>query len=132
MGQFILILYANNVCSNSDIWRSIPAFLLKYIVSPIFRLFFLTTKQGARTSIVASLATNLPKNIIYLQPYKFFSWNRKDSLGLYKFPHPIFEMLGVFAGFVAVEPRLPEDVDLVCSSMWNVCDEVVKPYTNLK
>lgn len=126
---------------NSDIWRSIPEILLKYIVSPIFRLVFLTTKQGACTSIAAATLTNLPNFVIYLQPYKLYSWHSKnrdpsqDDSGVYKCPFPLFEMLGPFVGFAATIPRLPkskEEIELACSSLWNVCDKIVKPYTSLK
>jgi NAD(P)-dependent dehydrogenase (short-subunit alcohol dehydrogenase family) len=99
---------------NSDIWRTFPRFVI-----PLFRLVFLDTVQGSTCSLAASLlpSTDLP---LYLQPYWIpFS---KDSA-----PHPIFEMLGLFAGYAPTSPRLPSDGGFFeASSLWKASEELTQ------
>ena len=54
---------------NSDIWRHISK-PLTYITAPLFRLLFLTSAQGALTSLYAATASPPPEGRLdYLTPY---------------------------------------------------------------
>jgi len=80
---------------NSDIWRGFPRFVI-----PIFRMIFLTNRQGCSCSVAATIMedSNLP---LYLQPY----WQPMR----WRMIHPLFETMGPYAGHVPVAPRLQAD-----------------------
>jgi len=90
---------------NSDIWRGKPRWMV-----PLFRLLYLTNRQGCQTS-VAACVEDLPDDVLYLQPY----WQRSSKLT----PWPPTEMLGPFVGFQHVPPRLPSDGgELFADALW--------------
>lgn len=120
---------ANPGSVNSDIWRNYPKFVVK-----VFRLIYLTSRQGSQTSVAAAVG-NVPRGV-YLQPYwqPRKSTSRRDhhpvsfsrSFGL---PFPAFEMLGLFIGHAITEARLPDDGKdglVSASAMWKVCSEIVE------
>ena len=74
---------------NSDIWRNYP----RWIVA-LFDYVYLNNRQGAYTSVAASVLQDLPEDVIYLQPY-----HQVTSLST---PFPPTEMLGPFVGYQAV------------------------------
>jgi NAD(P)-dependent dehydrogenase (short-subunit alcohol dehydrogenase family) len=97
---------------NSDIWRHFPRFII-----PLLRLIFLTTKQGSSCSVAAATLPddNLP---LYLQPY----WMPVTSE---RTPHPIFETLGPYAGYVPTSPRLPSDGGAFeAEALWQASEEL--------
>ena len=99
---------------NSDIWRGFPRFII-----PIFRAIFLTTQQGSSCSVAAATLAddNLP---LYLQPY----WMPIRSK---RTPHPIFETLGPYAGYVPTAPRLPADGGTFeAEALWRASEELTK------
>jgi hypothetical protein len=111
---------------NSDIWRSIPAFLLKYVVGPIFRLVYLTTEQGAATSVAGCFVELPPINgddaqwdRMYLQPYAVPPWSSVLPCGgggagaspSQSTHSPVFETLGYFVGYRQNVARIPGDGD---------------------
>ena len=112
---------------NSDIWRKSP----KWAVNLLKRVY-LDTKQGSSTSLVSAIG-NLPKEAMYLQPYcQPFSWKKGETAPTssftrwYSTPHPMFEMLGPYIGFAVTEPRLPDNLDMVCApALWGVSEELV-------
>jgi len=118
---------------NSEIWRNFPSFLLKYILRPAFRLFYLNSKQGSRTSIVAAVA-KIPQGVIYLQPYWQPSSKNKLKSELqpnqcsfnrwYNEPFPLFEMIGPYIGHAITDPRLPRDIEISSLALWNACEKV--------
>jgi NAD(P)-dependent dehydrogenase (short-subunit alcohol dehydrogenase family) len=81
---------------NSDIWRNQPRFLRK-----IFRWIYISNRQGSFTTVAAAVSINLPDDVVYLQPY--YQVNPQSVTW------PPFEMLGVFVGYLATQPRLPKD-----------------------
>lgn len=117
-----LVVYdSNNRCHlftpknirNSDIWRNYPS-VIKYV----YRLVYLTSKQGASTSIAAAIM-DFDQETIYLQPY-LLPRQKKESP-----PFPLFEMLGPYMGYVETTPRLPEDGGIqACKSLFAVCEEL--------
>lgn len=101
---------------NSDIWRGYPRWVVK-----IFAQVYLTVRQGAYTSIAASVVDNLPQDVLYLQPYHQVT--PKSAA------FPVFEMLGPFVGYQAIPPRLPKDGsngELTASALWKVSEELTK------
>mmetsp|Transcript_33311 Transcript_33311/g.38590 ORF Transcript_33311/g.38590 Transcript_33311/m.38590 type:complete len:418 (-) Transcript_33311:25-1278(-) len=119
----------------SDIWRSIPRKLYKYLVGPIFHILYLSPLQGAHTSIVAAVSQHIPTNddALYLQPY----WQPhilNSCETFYSCPFPLFEMLGPFIGAAVTKPRLlltmessgcDDDSRKSARSLWRVCSKLV-------
>ena len=120
--------------SNSDIWRNYSPIMKK-----LYRIFYLTSKQGSTTSVAASIMDfdNLrdgdapDSNAIYLQPYllpslKFLKRKKNNP----RPPYPMFEMLGPYRGYVVTQPRLPSDNGddsqgkQACQSLFTVCEEL--------
>lgn len=104
---------ANPGSVNSEIWRGFPRFII-----PLFRLAFLTTSQGSSCSVAAATLSDddLP---LYLQPYwmPFSTSNRT--------PHPIFETLGPYAGYVPTAPRLPQDGGFFeAEALWRASEQL--------
>lgn len=90
---------------------------MKYIFSKVY----LNNKQGAYTSLAASVVQDLPKDddSLYLQPY--YQVSPKSPIW------PPFEMLGPFIGYQAVAPRLPKDGSngkLTSEVLWKVSEEL--------
>ena len=111
---------------NSDIWRSFSPFLLKYILGPVFRMIYLNTFDGSRTT-VAAVINDFPSSVIYLQPYWQPGNQRKGSSidHNYDTPMPVFEMLGPFVGYAITRPRLPtDDLDSYCAQLWTMSDQI--------
>ena len=116
---------------NSDIWRNAP--LPNWITK-----MFLTTEQGASTSIAACVE-QLNHDTIYLQPYRLPSYLKTKGvsgnvaggthLPVYKRPFPVFEFVGFYVGFNACGARVPEkDGDNGLASalgMWEASDIIV-------
>ena len=101
---------------NSDIWRNYPRWMVT-----IFSKIYLTVKQGASTTIAASVLDDLPSDAIYLQPY----YQAKTDVA----PFPPFEMLGPFVGYEVTVPRLPKDGtngELSAKALWKVSEELTK------
>eukprot|EP00984_Skeletonema_dohrnii_P007672 scaffold2799_cov117-Skeletonema_dohrnii-CCMP3373.AAC.14 len=93
---------------SSDIWRNESALTQK-----IYRMVYLTPKQGSSTSIAGSIG-NLPIDAIYLQPYWHPFMRRMHSTiqsfqRSYPLSFPMFEMLGPYIGHSVSVPRLPAD-----------------------
>jgi hypothetical protein len=108
------IIAVNPGSVNSDIWRAFPRFVI-----PLFRLIFLDTVQGSTCSLAAALlpSIDLP---LYVQPY-WIPFLRDSA------PHPILEMLGLFAGFVPTSPRLPSDGGIFeANSLWKASEELTQ------
>lgn len=95
-------LLFSSTYSNSDIWRGYPRWII-----PIFRLLYLTSKQGSSTSVAAAVG-DFPQTqkdeVLYLQPYRQFLGSQE-----HKPPFPAFEMLGPYAGYEITTPRLQTD-----------------------
>lgn len=76
----------------------------------LFALAYLTIRQGCRTSVAGAVCDfdelQLVPNVPYLQPY--FPYLTSSESVAKKPLHPLFEMLGVFAGHLKARPRLPE------------------------
>lgn len=132
--QYPFVKFDSN--RNSDIWRDIPQLLQKVVVRPLFSIFFLTTEQGAQTSIAGAVG-NLPSNAIYLQPYwlPFAQKQRKDiNLSFarrYALAFPMFEFMGPYVGHAITEPRLPissEEQSACAEAFWNACEKVTSNY----
>mmetsp|Transcript_9458 Transcript_9458/g.14594 ORF Transcript_9458/g.14594 Transcript_9458/m.14594 type:complete len:371 (-) Transcript_9458:89-1201(-) len=118
--QGLRAIAVNPGAVNSDIWREMPRYLI-----PIFRLLYLNSKQGSYTTVAASMLKNLPKDVIYLQPYHQI--NPKVE------PWPPTEMLGMFVGYLATKPRLPNDGtggELSAQALWEISDQLVKDWGN--
>ncbi|CAB9504860.1 WW domain-containing oxidoreductase [Seminavis robusta] len=101
---------------NSDIWRDYPP-----LIQAINKRIFLNNQQGSYTSVAASVLDNLPPDVIYLQPYH-------QVQGSSSTPFPVFEMLGPFVGYQAIQPRLPKDGtngELTARILWNVSEDLV-------
>lgn len=120
----IRALSVNPGAVNSDIWRSIPSFLRKYVLGPIFRLLYLNCDQGSYTTVAAVL-NDFPDDTIYLQPYWLPTPRKINGSNSYSCPFPPFEMLGPFSGYAVTQPRLPSDGGLESSeSLWAVCEKL--------
>ena len=79
----------------------------------------MTPKQGCQTTIAASVL-DFDDDVVYLQPYHRL-WGSSSSNP----PHPVFEMLGLFAGYKETQPRLPEDGGIMAAqSLFQVCEEI--------
>ena len=103
---------ANPGSVNSDIWRGFPRFII-----PLFRLAFLTTVQGSSCTVAAATLPddNLP---LYLQPY-WMPVSTKHT------PHPIFETLGPYAGYVPTRPRLADDGGIFeAEALWRASEQL--------
>ena len=108
--------------SNSDIWRNYPK-----LMRTLYRLLYLTTKQGSSTSVAASVMefSDVSSDAIYLQPYRLPSLNFLRRKKRQSTPHPMFEMLGPYQGYVVSKPRLPGDDGIrACQSLFSVCEEL--------
>ncbi len=113
---------------SSDIWRNESAFTKK-----LYRMVYLTPKQGSSTSIAGSIG-NLPIDAIYLQPYwqpiirrKMHSTNQSFQRN-YPLPFPLFEMLGPYVSHSVTVPRLPVDGCGGYKSsgqLWDVCETLI-------
>ena len=104
---------ANPGSVNSEIWRGFPRFII-----PLFRLAFLTTSQGSSCTVAAATLPDdeLP---LYLQPY----WMPYSTTN--RTPHPIFETLGPYAGYVPTAPRLAEDGGtLEAEALWRASEHL--------
>ena len=129
-----LLIYLNGWKNsrNSDIWRGYPKWLLKYVLGPLFRLLYLTPKEGSQTSLVAAVGI-LPPDAIYIQPYwlptkkKLYHEHQSSSSFpfMYTLPLPLFEMLGLFIGYAITQPRLPQNVDYHSKTLWDVSEQLV-------
>ncbi|CAB9499512.1 Short-chain dehydrogenase TIC 32, chloroplastic [Seminavis robusta] len=109
---------ANPGAVNSSIWRSAN---LQWLVIPLFRLIFLTTEQGAATSVAAAVGDFDNNNDFYLQPY----WMPESARR--KAPFPVLEMLGPFIGYRFIQPRLPSSQagsDAAGEALWKVSEEL--------
>jgi NAD(P)-dependent dehydrogenase (short-subunit alcohol dehydrogenase family) len=101
---------------NSDIWRGFPRFVVV-----IFRYVFLTIQQGSTCSVAAATlpSKDLP---LYLQPYwmpPVLTNSKKRT------PHPVFETLGPYAGYVPTSPRLPSDGGTFeADELWKASEDV--------
>ena len=87
----------------------------------IHRLIYLSSAQGASTSVAAAVLgdCDLDPETVYLQPYRLLFQRRKKA------PFPMLEMLGPYAGYVETKPRLPEDGGVAaCQSLFKVCEEL--------
>lgn len=114
MGVFLLFPYY--YYSYSDIWRNYPK-----VMQYLYRLFYLSSKQGSTTSVAACVLEDLDPSTIYLQPYLLPAPAAKKK----KPPFPLFEMLGAYVGYVETVPRLPQDGGLeACQSLFQVCEEL--------
>lgn len=105
---------------NSDIWRNYP----RWIVA-VFDYVYLNSRQGAYTSVAASVIEDWPEDVLYLQPY-----HQVTSAST---PFPPTEMLGPFVGYQAVQPRLPKDGQnggLTAQVLWEVSVELTEQYEN--
>jgi NAD(P)-dependent dehydrogenase (short-subunit alcohol dehydrogenase family) len=103
---------------NSDIWRSAN---LRWLVIPIFERIFLTTAQGAATSVAAAVGEFPDATDFYLEPY----W--MPSSARTKAPFPVLEMMGPFVGYRVVQPRLPVSktgIQAVGEALWRVSEEL--------
>ena len=78
---------------NSDIWRNKPRWLVA-----IFRLLYLTSKQGSYTSVAAA-TEDFPLDVQYLQPY----WLPKSM----NMAFPPMEMLGPFQRVSSYSTKTP-------------------------
>ena len=131
-------LFSSN--SNSDIWRNYSPLMKK-----LYRIFYLTSKQGSTTSVAASIMnfenTNSSSDVIYLQPYLLPSLKflrRRNFAKKPRPPYPMFEMLGPYHGYVRTQPRLPrspsssgedgngndDEAKQACQSLFTVCEEL--------
>jgi NAD(P)-dependent dehydrogenase (short-subunit alcohol dehydrogenase family) len=103
----------------SDIWRDTPRVLVF-----LYKLVYLSSRQGCRTTVDAATNENLgvPSNelAVYLQPY----WN--PSLPRSKPMFPLFEMLGPFLGSVPASPRLPSHGESASAALWDACEAVTQ------
>lgn len=96
------------LCSNSDIWRDFPRFLV-----PIFEMIYLNNYQGSQTSVAAALcdwsdlqSAAACSDTVYLQPYyQHFPQRKGEPL------FPPLELVGSFGGHHQVTPRLPRHDD---------------------
>ena len=107
---------------NSDIWRDFPRWLVA-----IFERIYLNNRQGSYTSVAASVIDDLPKDVIYLQPYHQVTSSST--------PWPPTEMLGPFVGYQAIQPRLPKDGQnggLTSQVLWQVSEELTKDTESTK
>ena len=98
---------------SSDIWRNTPRWLVA-----IFKLVYLTCRQGSTTSVAAATC-DFPKDVTYLQPYWLPSFM--------KVTFPPMEMLGPYAGYRVTEPRLPEDGEgglVTARHLWEASEEL--------
>ncbi len=122
---------ANPGSVNSDIWRNYPKFMQK-----VHSAIYLSSNQGAQTSIAASVGKFPSKDVVYLQPYyqpfrsKLFAKVNDVRFNSsfprwFSVPTPIAEMLGIFCGFACTDPRLPADIDGSASALWDACEELV-------
>ena len=107
----------------SDIWRDESQLMQK-----AYKMVYLSTKQGASTSIAASIGI-LPKDAIYLQPYFQWRLNKAQSTTRwwYKVPNPTTEMLGKYIGYAITDPRLPNDGSggyESSNALWSVCERI--------
>ena len=98
---------------NSDIWRNKPSWL-----KALFRLFYLTNRQGCQTS-VAACVEDFPADVVYLQPY--WQWNSRQT------PWPPTEMLGPFVGFQPTPPRLVtvDECGQAAESLWKCSEDLI-------
>jgi len=113
---------------SSDIWRNESAFTQK-----IYRMVYLTPKQGSSTSIAGSVG-NFPIDAIYLQPYwqpTIFRSKMHSAIQSfqrsYPLPFPMFEMLGPYISHSVTVPRLPADGCggyKSAGQLWDVCDNL--------
>ncbi|KAL7493086.1 hypothetical protein ACHAWT_003285 [Skeletonema menzelii] len=113
---------------SSDIWRNESAFTQK-----IYRMVYLTPKQGSSTSIAGSVG-NFPIDAIYLQPYwQPIIFRSKMNSAIqsfqrsYPLPFPMFEMLGPYISHSVTVPRLPADGCggyKSAGQLWDVCDNL--------
>ncbi len=114
---------------SSDIWRNESAFTQK-----MYSLLYLTTQEGASTSIAGSIC-KLPTDAIYLQPYRQPTFRKGSSTvgGIkslersYSLPFPMFEMLGPYISHSVTTPRLPADGSGGYKSseqLWDVCESL--------
>ena len=107
---------ANPGAVNSDIWRNFP----RWVVA-VFDYVYLNNRQGAYTSVAASVIEDLPEDVIYLQPYHQVTSSSP--------PFPPTEMLGPFVGFQAVQPRLPDDGqngELAAELLWETSLQLIQ------
>lgn len=96
--------YSCVICSNSDIWRDFPRFLI-----PVFEIIYLNNYQGSQTSVAAALcdwrhlrSDSSSTDMVYLQPYyQLFAQRKGEPL------FPSLELVGVFGGHLSATPRLP-------------------------
>jgi len=108
----------------SDIWRD-----ESQLMQNAYKMVYLTPKQGASTSIAASIGI-LPKDAFYLQPYLQWRLNKAQSTTRwpwYKVPNPITEMLGKYIGYAITDPRLPNDGSggyKSSNALWSVCEKI--------
>lgn len=108
------VLFHSDACSNSDIWRDGPRFLI-----PIFSFLYLNNAKGCRTSVVAAVSDDLPAHCYYLQPY----WLPGTSQAVA--PFPALEMLGPYQGYHVTTARLPADGGMAAASaLWIACADI--------
>mmetsp|Transcript_21110 Transcript_21110/g.43200 ORF Transcript_21110/g.43200 Transcript_21110/m.43200 type:complete len:391 (-) Transcript_21110:2265-3437(-) len=98
---------------SSDIWRNTPRWLVA-----IFKLVYLTCRQGSTTSVAAATC-DFPKDVTYLQPYWLPSFM--------KVAFPPMEMLGPYVGYRVTEPRFPADGEgglVTARHLWEASEEL--------
>jgi NAD(P)-dependent dehydrogenase (short-subunit alcohol dehydrogenase family) len=96
---------------SSDIWRGFPKFM-----QAIFRMIYLTPRQGCSTSVAAAVKEDWG-DATYLQPY----WQPNGE----ETPVPVTELIGPYVGYYPVKPRLPKDGGLKdASALWKTSEEL--------
>ena len=96
---------------SSDIWRGFPT-----VVQAIFRMVYLTPRQGCSTTVAAAVKEDWG-DATYLQPY----WQPYGE----ETPAPFTEMIGPYVGYYPVKPRLPKDGGLKdASALWKTSEEL--------
>lgn len=100
----------------------------------MFSIFFLTTKQGAQTSIAGAVG-KLPKDTTYLQPYWLPFQQKKKEQDIiknlsfarrYALAFPMFEFMGPYIGHAVTEPRLPKEAGKCAIAFWDACEKIIE------
>jgi NAD(P)-dependent dehydrogenase (short-subunit alcohol dehydrogenase family) len=131
VGSGVSAVAVNPGAVNSDIWRSIrPATACWF--RPLMRLAFLTTEQGAATSIAAATAREVDGLALdpqpgaraptaYLSPYAAPLWAQRAGGWLALLP----DLIGPFRGARAMQPT-PLALDAKCAQdLWKTCEAAI-------
>ncbi len=120
----IAAIAVNPGAVNSDIWRTFPRWCMCF-ARPLMNLLFLTTSQGAATSIEAATSPRPggwrlePGDRVYLTPYSIPSWATNPTLAT------LFDSLGPFRGarFAASSPISFDPAS--ASALWRASEAAV-------